>query len=218
MRKFGPLRAFWGIAVLTLFVSLAAAQETGCLARWVADGDTFVLTDGRTIRLQGIDAPETAHGGRPAQLYAEESTQALRKLVMGVPLTVVAHATDRYGRVLASCLLPDGRDLAQVLVRSGQAFYYPHTDHSPHLTAALLAAQREAMAQGRGFWPAILVVSERSGPWVGNAASGRAFPQGSPQAASLSRSHRVPLKDLWDVFAQGFCPAREVSPWPLASP
>jgi endonuclease YncB( thermonuclease family) len=45
------------------------------------DGDTLRLSDGRRVRLIGINTPEVAHDGRPAEPLAEEAHALLQRLV-----------------------------------------------------------------------------------------------------------------------------------------
>lgn len=81
---------------------------------WVIDGDTIDI-GGLRIRLSGIDAPELDHPyGRPAK-------SALIALCKGQIITARFAGTDDYGRNLAACFLPDGRDLAAEMVAMGMA-------------------------------------------------------------------------------------------------
>jgi endonuclease YncB( thermonuclease family) len=86
----------------------------------VVDGDTVDLSDGRTVRLAGIDTPEVGECGyRPA-------TAALERLVLGRRVRLVAsdEDRDRYGRLLRYLdVRRDGRtvDAGYVLVRRGLA-------------------------------------------------------------------------------------------------
>lgn len=219
MERPGPaLRAL--VRALALCVLLCAAPGSSCAAaetflervKWVPDGDTLLLESGRWVRVQGIDCPETGKDGRPGQAFARQAREALVRAVQGREARVQDLGRDRYGRTLGHVALPDGRDLAQWMLRQGLAFYYPHPDHGPDLRARLLAAQAEAMDAGRGFWPLILGLPEARAPWVGNAASGRAFPGDSSRARSLSRP--VVFPDLEAAFRAGFSPARSCSPWP----
>ncbi|MBU1001355.1 MAG: thermonuclease family protein [Proteobacteria bacterium] len=204
-------------SLLTSVLGLSAGAEESLLqrAKWIPDGDTILLESGQWVRLQGIDAPETGHDNQPGQYYATESASTLRGMVTGKPLTVVSHGKDRHGRTLGTCLLADGTDVAETMVLEGCAFYYPHPDHGQDLHTRLLAAQRWAMRQGKGFWPRIQALSAKQGQWVGNRRSGRAFPQDSPDAQRINAVNRVVLISLWDVFLQGYSPARGASPWPL---
>ena len=48
--------------------------------RYIYDGDTLRLNDGRKIRLIGINTPELAHDGKPAEAFAFEAKNTLKSL------------------------------------------------------------------------------------------------------------------------------------------
>lgn len=85
---------------------------------WVVDGDTIVI-DKVHIRLAGIDAPELDHP------WGKQSKWALVQLCKGQTVTARIMPELSYDRVVAECFLPDGRDLAAELVRSGMALDWP---------------------------------------------------------------------------------------------
>ena len=85
---------------------------------WVVDGDTIVI-DKVHIRLAGIDAPELDHP------FGQQSKWALIKLCRGQTITARIKPEMSYNRVVAECLLPDGRDLAAEMVRCGMAIDWP---------------------------------------------------------------------------------------------
>ncbi len=73
----------------------------------VIDGDTIkVNISGRVerIRFIGKDTPETKHPSKPVECYGPEATLAMKKLVGGKRVYLVADPTqgdrDRYGRLL----------------------------------------------------------------------------------------------------------------------
>jgi endonuclease YncB( thermonuclease family) len=83
----------------------------------VVDGRSFVLADGREVRLDGIEVP-------PAQ----DANDALAALVLGreVVLKRAKDATDRYGRILADALVPHDataapRSVTKTLLAQGVA-------------------------------------------------------------------------------------------------
>ena len=76
----------------------------------VTDGDTLVI-DERRVRLFGIDAPELKHP------YGAEAKAAMEGLCQGQMIQAQALSVDRYDRLVARCVLPDGRDLAAELVK-----------------------------------------------------------------------------------------------------
>jgi endonuclease YncB( thermonuclease family) len=85
----------------------------------VVDGDTFTLRgESRRIRVWGLDAPEWNHPGGGA------ATAGLRGLISGKRLHCDVLDIDRYGRLVAQCFLPDGRDIAAAMISSGVATEY----------------------------------------------------------------------------------------------
>jgi len=85
---------------------------------WVVDGDTIMIGEVR-LRLAGIDAPELDHP------YGKQSKWALVQLCKGQIVTAHIRPELSYDRLVADCYLPDGRDLAAELVRSGLALDWP---------------------------------------------------------------------------------------------
>lgn len=77
----------------------------------VHDGDTF-YAGWVTVRLHGIDTPEL---GDPK---AAEATQRLADLLHAGPVTIVPHAEDVYGRLVADVFVR-GQNVADVLRREG---------------------------------------------------------------------------------------------------
>ncbi|AXC50025.1 thermonuclease family protein [Paracoccus suum] len=94
---------------------LAALCLIGALA---VDGDTLRAGDLR-VRIWGIDAPERMDPYGPA------SSAAMAALIDGKVLACDDRGPDRYGRTVSRCVLPDGRDIACVMVAAGQAKDWP---------------------------------------------------------------------------------------------
>lgn len=112
---------FVGLAVPQLPTPVEARQAAEIDARVskVIDGDTFTLSgQSRRIRVWGLDAPERSDPGGPA------ATAAMRGLISGVRLHCDIRDIDRYGRYVAQCFLPDGRDIAAEMIRAGVATEY----------------------------------------------------------------------------------------------
>lgn len=79
------------------------------------------------IRLAGIDAPEGAHFGNPAQPYAAEAQTWLTNYVLGKRLRVTLLARDRYERVVCSVKVwrwGFRRDVSLEMVKAGWAEVY----------------------------------------------------------------------------------------------
>jgi len=112
----------------------------------ILDGDTLeVLRDGRAerVRLWGIDCPERG------QAFGSAARRFTGDLAFGQNVVLRSHGTDRYGRLLAEVILPDGRNLNQELVRAGLAWWYREYA-SEALELARL--EQEARAARRGLW------------------------------------------------------------------
>lgn len=95
---------------------LAALCLIGAIA---IDGDTLRPTSGPNVRIMGIDSVER---GNPDYIPARE---AMAALIDGRELACEPLYLDRYGRQVARCFLPDGRDLACAMVATGHARDWP---------------------------------------------------------------------------------------------
>lgn len=121
----------------------------------VVDGDTLRLQDGRSVRLIGINAPELARRGQPAQPHALAARQYLAQLVAAsgerLYLQAGRQARDRYGRSLAHLYDRQGGSLEAQLLAAGmgwQVVVAPNTAQA----ACLQRAERQARAQRLGVW------------------------------------------------------------------
>lgn len=206
------------LLVLCLLFRAASLSAQDVRVKWVPDGDTLHLEDGRSVRLMGIDAPEMGRDGSPDQYFAREARDYLRRLVEGRPLRLETdgQGPDRYGRVLAAVFLPDGRMVNEILVEEGLAFFYPHAHQDRGFQNAMLAAQKRAIFSRKGFWPRILSLPPPAGGWVGNRRSKRFHHPQSQYARRISPRNKVVFISLEQAFLEGYAPARASSPWPEA--
>ena len=124
----------------------------------VVDGDTIdVLIGSReeTVRLLGIDTPESVAPTRPVQCFGKEATQHLEAVLpAGTEITLVrdVEARDVYQRLLAYVIRShDGLFVNLELVAAGFAavLNYPPNDHYARVLAR---AEADAVAAGRGLW------------------------------------------------------------------
>jgi endonuclease YncB( thermonuclease family) len=121
----------------------------------VTDGDTLRLSDDRRVRIIGINAPELAHDGRPAEPLAEQATSALQKLVHEsdnrVSLRLGEETHDHYGRLLAYVFLVNGESIEAQILSAGFA---TRVVIPPNVwgQACFANAEDEARKAGRGVW------------------------------------------------------------------
>jgi micrococcal nuclease len=128
----------------------------------VVDGDTVVVRIGQTattIRLLGLDTPETKHPTKPVQCYGPQATAyAKDELPVGehVALVYGSRRTDRYGRTLGYVVDQDG-DYGLRALRGGYARIYPGNHPQRDTYVAAEAAARRA---GAGLWGACATTEE----------------------------------------------------------
>ncbi len=128
----------------------------------VVDGDTIdVLINGQkqTVRMIGINTPETVDPRRPVQCFGKEASNETKKLLTGksVYLTKDVSETDKYNRILRLVYLPleNGQMLFvnDYLVRQGFANNYPYPP-DVKFDEQFRQAESEAKEQKRGLWSA----------------------------------------------------------------
>lgn len=92
----------------------------------VFDGDTVQLTDGRKIRLIGVNTPERGHDGyenEPFYLEAKNHLQQLLKQSQGeIYLSVGHEKLDHHKRILAHIFTLRGENISAALIQRGLGF------------------------------------------------------------------------------------------------
>lgn len=120
--------------------------------RYVHDGDTVHLRDGRKLRIIGINTPERAREEQPAEPYADTARRRLQAHADG-PWSLVydQQRRDRYGRLLAHVFDRQGRNITRRLLAAGagQLLVIP-----PNLkfVDCYRRAQQVARRAQRGLW------------------------------------------------------------------
>jgi micrococcal nuclease len=123
----------------------------------VVDGDTIeVVRDGErdTVRLLGVDTPETRHPTEPVQCFGPEAAAYTARRLTGrtVRLEGDVEARDRYDRRLAYVIL-DGERFNDELLRLGYAELLVIEPNHAH-ARTMLRAELEAKRAGLGLWSA----------------------------------------------------------------
>ena len=123
--------AFWLLLVFTYSLCNTAAacpaRETGerVTVVYVYDGDTVKLSDGRRVRLIGINTPELRHNEPGGQPFATEARAALQSILDRGNRTLLLQYgkehKDHYGRLLAHAFLENGDNIARHLLQAGLA-------------------------------------------------------------------------------------------------
>jgi len=127
----------------------------------VFDGDTIVVRRAgggdETIRLLGVDTPETHHPRKPVQCYGPEASKKAKEMLTGIFVHIETDPTqdtyDKYHRLLAYVFLPDGTSFNEYMVRNGYAREYTY-DKPYHYQAQFKDDQKKAQQEKIGLWQA----------------------------------------------------------------
>jgi endonuclease YncB( thermonuclease family) len=146
------MRLFLLLALLSMSAPADAQAEPTLVGRaTVIDGDTIELK-GERVRLNGIDAPESAQLCRNAMRMryrcGAASAQALNDLLAASrPTRCEFVERDRYGRFVGDCYRADGASVAELLVLGGWALDWPKYSKGDYSDE-----QAQAKSNKRGMW------------------------------------------------------------------
>lgn len=121
----------------------------------VLDGDTIRVARGDdtdTVRLLGIDTPETHHPTKPVECFGPEAASYTEAHLQGrsVELEADIEERDRYGRRLAYVIV-DGERFNDDLVRRGFARLLVIEPNHAH-ARVMLQEELDAKRAHRGLW------------------------------------------------------------------
>ncbi|HSW66442.1 MAG TPA: thermonuclease family protein [Bacillota bacterium] len=134
------------------------------------DGDTIAvkMNDGtETIRMIGIDTPETHKPNAPVQCYGPAAAAYTKSLIgtNQVRLASDPKSTnrDRYNRLLRYVYLPGGKMVETELIKNGYGFAY--TSFPFTKSNEFVSAQEQAKSASKGLWTNCQPFQEANGRW-----------------------------------------------------
>ncbi len=120
----------------------------------VYDGDT-VKVKGMglvfTVRLVGIDAPETGYGGQKSQPFSHASRKYLSRLLENRQVRLKSYGTDQYNRQLAE-LFVDNTNINLAMIQAGLAEVYQGKRPKTLDSKGYLHQERQARQLFKGMW------------------------------------------------------------------
>lgn len=149
---------FIGALFFSLQLAQGAKAKVTVQVESVADGDTIQVrySDGHseTIRLLGIDTPETHHPTKPVGCFGPEASNFTRGNLDGqsIQLEYDIERIDKYGRTLAYVYFGNVR-FNDVLVREGYARILNISPNNKH-SNELLMQEIQARKSNKGLWGA----------------------------------------------------------------
>ncbi len=164
------------------FIACQSAQASSCTPQGasesvrvakVVDGDTVHLTDGRKVRLIGVNTPELYSKPRAEEgaLQAKRQLQSWVNESDSLQLYFGREPKDRYGRVLGY-LFDGSKTLSQRLIHEGLgwAISVPPNDR---LADCLFSSEKRPRTLGKGVWSKSIAAAKEIEQGGFNLVSGR---------------------------------------------
>ena len=174
--------------------------------KWVNDGDTIVLADGRNVRYIGINAPEIDHGSKKAEPYGYKAKNYNKKMVLStmIRLEIDKERYDQYGRLLAYIFLKDGKFVNKAMIEQGYAYLLPRRPNIRY-NKVLLQSQRNAMSAKQGIWRNW---KENESGYLGSRRSKRFHNKTCPFGKRIGKINKIFFSSKWDAFWAGYAPCK----------
>lgn len=149
-------------------IGLTPSEPGFYRVREVLDGDTIIVDmNGRdeTVRLIGVDTPETHRPNTPVQCYGPEASNFTKQLIRQYYVRLQADPLetnrDRYDRLLRYVYLPDNTLIEEKLISEGYGFSYTQFPFSK--SEGFDQLEVAAKQAGKGLWSACKVIIDSSG-------------------------------------------------------
>lgn len=135
-----------------------AIKETATVSR-VVDGDTIkAIIQGKedTVRLIGIDAPETVDPEKTAQCFGKKSSDKAKEMLTDKAIVLESDSTqgnrDEYGRLLRYVFLQDGTNFNEFMISEGYAYEYTFKNNPYKYQSEFKGAEEIAQENKKGIW------------------------------------------------------------------
>ncbi len=180
--------------------------------RFVYDGDTIQLSNGKKVRYLGINAPELDSEGDGYEFMAIAAKKFNTKLVKGkkVILEFDKEKKDRYGRLLAYVYLAETKKMVNALMlKNGMAYVLIKRPNLKH-KKLFIKCQREAIKKRLGIWSKPFKNNEKF--YVGNKYSFRFHRPECPFGKRMHPKNKIIFKDCYQAFWNGYSPCKRCKP------
>lgn len=148
-----------GLGLVYSNKSLNSAAPDSYIVTKVVDGDTLEIERyGRTetVRLIGVDTPETVDPRKPVQCFGKEASEHSKNLLTAKQVKLefdpVVGERDKYNRLLAYVWLDQNTLFNQLLIGDGYAHEYTYRSQTYKYQNEFKNAEAHAKQSGRGLW------------------------------------------------------------------
>lgn len=125
----------------------------------VLDGDTFEISVNDkifSVRMMGIDTPETVDPRKPVQCFGKEASDMNKNLISSTNVRLKIDknikSLDKYNRILAYVYREDGLFVNKFLLENGYAREYTFSNQKYEMQTEFKKMQKEAKKNKRGLW------------------------------------------------------------------
>ena len=154
--RIGVIMCCAGILARACMAQRGGGTVTARVER-VIDGDTLLVRyqgESHTVRLIGVDTPETVHPTEPVEHFGLEASVFTKARLDGNTVELVTDpagdTVDAYGRLLRHVYLDDGEHFNATLIREGYGHAIRGFDYS--IRREFIALENQARIQRRGRW------------------------------------------------------------------
>ncbi|MCX6766852.1 MAG: thermonuclease family protein [Candidatus Moranbacteria bacterium] len=159
-KQFGSKVALDRIGYFVYTTLLDIKDESGLYkVQRVIDGDTIsVSINGKneTLRLIGMDTPETVDPRKPVQCFGREASTKAKEILTGKMVRLESDSTqsnrDKYQRLLRYVFLEDGTFFNKLMIGDGYAHEYTYQSNPYKYQAEFIKAEKQARENNRGLW------------------------------------------------------------------
>ena len=139
-------------------IKIPSTRQTAIVS-WIVDGDTIkvvINNKADTVRLIGIDAPETVDPKKPVQCFGKEASDKAREVLAGKTIILESDPTqgdrDEYGRLLRYISLADGTNFDKFMISEGYAHEYTFKGNPYKYQSEFIQTQEKAREENKGLW------------------------------------------------------------------
>lgn len=132
-------------------------KQTAIVTR-VVDGDTIEVSlnnKKETVRLIGIDAPETVDPRKPVQCFGKEASRKAKEVLTGKTITLESDLTqgnrDKYERLLRYVFVDD-LNFNKLMISEGFAHEYTYQNNHYKYIKEFKDMERIAIEENKGLW------------------------------------------------------------------
>lgn len=196
------------------------AEETATCTK-VVDGDTIYLSNGKKVRLVGVNTPEKGATGYKASKNFV-SKLCLNKEV-GINIDDKKY-TDKYGRTLAVVIV-DGKNLNEMLLKEGLAevMFIPPSEFSPQSWAGNATSSSQTISASTSSSSADTVVASTSTSnvasstgssmsYVGNSNSFKFHKSSCREVDSMNDKNKVYFNSRENAINSGYTGCKKCNP------